>query len=117
MRHKTLVLEQAHGLDARETDAMTGLWMVSYIALWLVSAMLVLGMIALARQVGLLHRRLPPMGARTGDPGPAIGEAAPVFAAPDLKGRLVEVGGRRDRSTLLVFVSLGCEACERVAPA
>lgn len=96
---------------------MAGIWLVSYVSLWLVVGFLLLAVYALARQVGLLHRRLPPTGARMLDAGPEIGERAPALDVADLDGQPLALGGTRGRRTLLTFVSPTCEVCQEIAPA
>jgi methylamine dehydrogenase accessory protein MauD len=72
----------------------------------------------LARQVGILHERVAPMGAMTSDNGPAVGEQAPRLTVVTLGGASVEVGGPspRERSRLLLFVSPTCPVCKKLLP-
>ena len=51
---------------------------------------------ALARQVGVLHERIAPMGAMTSDHGPAVGELAPPLSVLTLGGSRIEIGGPGD---------------------
>jgi methylamine dehydrogenase accessory protein MauD len=85
------------------------------LALTLVLAVLLFG---LARQVGVLHERIAPMGAMSSDQGPAVGEMSPTFSVATLDGRPVSVGGAsaRQRSRLLLFVSPTCPVCKKVLP-
>jgi len=71
-----------------------------------------------ARQVGVLHERVAPMGAMTSDHGPAVGENAPRIAAHTLEGEAIEVGGvdPAGRSRLLLFVSPTCPVCKKLLP-
>jgi methylamine dehydrogenase accessory protein MauD len=96
---------------------MNEMWLASYVALWVVVGLLVTVVLALARQIGLLHRRLPPYGARMGNPGPEIGDPAPGLDGIELRGREVALGSKRGRRTLLVFVSPDCQNCAELAPA
>lgn len=95
---------------------MSGVWLVSHIVLWVLMIFVILTMLALARQVGLLNRRIPAVGAREEGGGPEVGDPAPSFDEVDLSGNRVNLnaGGRR---TLLVFVSSGCKACDEISPA
>jgi methylamine dehydrogenase accessory protein MauD len=77
---------------------------------------LTVGLAALAAQIGVLYRRLPPSGARIGDPGPDIGEVIESFAGSDVSGREVIIPDL-EKNTLLVFISNGCSTCERLGPA
>jgi methylamine dehydrogenase accessory protein MauD len=85
------------------------------LALTLVLAVLLFG---LARQVGVLHERIAPMGAMSSDQGPAVGEMSPTFSVATLDGRPISVGGAsaRQRSQLLLFVSPTCPVCKKVLP-
>lgn len=96
---------------------MSDIWYISYAVLWAFVLLLALTVLALARQIGLLHRRLPALGARMGNPGPEIGEQLPAFEAHTLDGRLATVGGIHAQHRLLVFVSATCDVCRLLAPA
>jgi methylamine dehydrogenase accessory protein MauD len=73
---------------------------------------------ALARQVGVLHERLAPLGALATASGPAPGEAAPLLLAPALSGAPVQIGGADEsgRRTLLFFASPTCPMCKTLLP-
>jgi len=73
---------------------------------------------ALARQIGVLHERIAPMGAMTSDHGPAVGEPAPPLSMVALAGGRIEIGGPRAtlRSRLLLFVSPLCPVCKKLLP-
>lgn len=72
----------------------------------------------LARQVGILHERVAPMGAMTSDHGPAVGEIAPTVAVTTIAGTSVELGGASltGATRLLLFVSPDCPVCKKVLP-
>jgi methylamine dehydrogenase accessory protein MauD len=89
----------------------------SYVAIWIIVALLTVAMAALARQIGLLHQRLPQTGARMGNIGPNLGDTAKPFVAQDLNGQTVYIPDPEKPYTLLVFVSDGCASCEQLAPA
>jgi len=74
--------------------------------------------LALVRQVGILHERISPAGALVGAERPAVGEHAPVFELRDWSGRIRRVGGidARGRRTLLLFVSPTCPICKQLLP-
>ncbi len=95
---------------------MTEALVVSQLLLWLVFAVLALAVFALARQIGVLHERIAPLGALMMDSGIEVGDAAPRFELVDIFGRKVEIGGRREdgRSTMLLFVSPGCPVCKKL---
>lgn len=97
-------------------STVRGWWLVSYVALW--GMVLILGVlvVALARQVGILHMRLGPRGALEMDgEGPPLGEMPPIVEVSDLDGRRMKVGGPGDPAFLL-FVSPGCPVCREVLP-
>lgn len=93
---------------------MNGIWLASYLALWLLVAAETLIFLALLRQVGVLHTRIGPRGAMAME-GPVLGDLAPsesfltvdgsdfVFRASNLNARLVAL-----------FVNPSCSACEAV---
>jgi len=92
--------------------------LVSNAILWtdiLVMSRIVL---ALARQVGVLHERIAPAGALTTRAGPAPGDAAPVLDVTTLDGRVLRVGGgsAQGHRTLLFFLSPTCPVCKTVLP-
>jgi methylamine dehydrogenase accessory protein MauD len=92
---------------------------VSNAVLWVVVVALAVVVLALARQVGLLHQRLGPGGALALAGGPKPGEAAPALEVEDWSGRRVAIGGRdgAGRSLLLVFVAPSCPVCRSLLPA
>jgi methylamine dehydrogenase accessory protein MauD len=94
---------------------MTALIVANLFA-WVAIAALTLTVLALARQVGLLHERVAPMGALTMQGGPKAGAAAPSFALTDLNGLPVAVGGARGRTQLLFFLSPTCPVCKKLLP-
>jgi len=91
---------------------------ISQVVSWLVIAGLVVALLALARQVGVLHMRVAPAGALTTAGGPAVGSGSPVIEASDLDGRHVHIGGpAKDKPLrLLMFVSAMCPLCKGLIP-
>jgi methylamine dehydrogenase accessory protein MauD len=75
--------------------------------------------LALARQLGLLHARLGPTGALALAGGPEPGAPAPALEVEDLGGHRLSIGGAdaHGRSTLLVFVAPTCPVCRTLLPA
>jgi len=98
-------------------EVMTTIWLISHITLWVVVALLSVLVILLARQMGLIYRRLGSAPARMENDGPAIGEAMPEMIVQTLDGETKIIGGNNLINRLLVFVSVGCPACNLVAPA
>lgn len=96
---------------------MQGWWVISYVVLWVVVAVLCATTVALARQVGLLHLRLGPRGAlELDDEGPALGRALDPVRATELSGDAITIAARGE-AQLLLFVSPGCPVCDQVLPA
>ena len=91
---------------------------VSHGLLWIVILALGVALLALTRQVGLLHERLPAVGALVSDQGPAVGESAPRMTVTDLAGSPFELGApsSNGRRTLLFFVSDTCPICKQILP-
>jgi methylamine dehydrogenase accessory protein MauD len=95
---------------------MSGWWLASYAALWILVIVLGVLVVALARQVGTLHLRMGPRGAlELDEEGPPLGETPQPVAATDLDGREVWIGGPGE-GQLVVFVSPGCPVCREVLP-
>jgi methylamine dehydrogenase accessory protein MauD len=92
---------------------------VSHVVLWALVVGLAAVVLALVRQIGILHERVAPAGALLGGESPRPGEAAPALELADLAGRSVRVGGRESSgaSTLLLFVSPSCPLCKALLPA
>src|SRR5690348_17097636 len=91
---------------------------VSQILSWVVILGMGLALVALARQVGVLHARLAPAGALMTGKGPAVGEPAPVLDAATLDGAPVAIGKSlaKGRMQLLLFVSPHCPLCKDLIP-
>ena len=91
---------------------------VSNVLLWIAVVVLAAVVLALLRQIGLLHERVAPAGALVGRERPQVGEIAPVLSLRDRNGREVGVGGAAadGRSTLLLFLSPTCPVCETLLP-
>jgi len=91
---------------------------VSNVLLWVLVCVLSLVVVALTRQIGLLHERVAPVGALAVARGPAVGEPAPELAVENLDGQPIQLGGpdARDRKTLLFFLSPTCPVCATLLP-
>ncbi|MDX6752545.1 methylamine dehydrogenase accessory protein MauD [Geminicoccaceae bacterium 1502E] len=89
---------------------------VSQLILWLAVLGLAATVFALARQIGVLHERVAPVGALITQNTAEIGEAAQSFEVLDLAGRKIQVGGRpkNGRSQFLLFVSPSCPVCKKL---
>jgi methylamine dehydrogenase accessory protein MauD len=89
---------------------------VSNALLWVLMLAVIVALWALARQVGILYERVAPMGALITDAGPKLGDTAPTFMLPTLGGQTVTIGGVRERSQLVFFVSPTCPVCKKLLP-
>jgi methylamine dehydrogenase accessory protein MauD len=89
------------------------------VVLWLLVLALSTLVLALARQVGVLHERIAPAGALMLNRGLTVGEPAPVLEVADLEGHAHQLGSPRadGRSTLLLFVSPSCPVCKTLLSA
>jgi methylamine dehydrogenase accessory protein MauD len=86
---------------------------------WVVIACLGIAVLALARQIGVLHQRLQPVGALKLASKLTVGAAAPVIEASDLNGERLTIGAADPAAadTLLIFVSPSCPVCKSLLPA
>jgi len=93
--------------------------LVSNIALWIAVLALAAVVVALVRQIGVLHERIRPAGALALASAVQVGAAAPVVAATDLAGAAHAVGAPAGdgRDTLLFFLSPSCPVCKALLPA
>ena len=91
---------------------------VSNILLWVLVVVLSLIVLALARQVGILHERVAPAGALQPTEGPKVGELTKAMALASLDGRSVTVGGAQGsgKSTFVLFISPTCPVCKSLVP-
>jgi len=82
--------------------------------LWIVVLLLAVAVLALTRQVGVLHERIAPVGALVMGRGPQPGEAAPKVAARTLGSAVLNIGGVLPAGTmqLLFFVAPTCPVCK-----
>ncbi len=92
--------------------------LISNLLLWIAVIALAGIVLALARQVGVLHERVAPVGALAFGAGPKVGEAAPLVSARALAGESVTLGGAASdgRGTLLFFLSPTCPVCKALLP-
>lgn len=89
--------------------------LVLHTILILALAVMVFG---LARQIGILHERVAPMGAMINDHGPEVGEMAPTLSIKSTANEAIQIGGHSTtgQSTLLMFVSPTCPVCKKLLP-
>lgn len=86
--------------------------------LWGVVASLAVTLLALARQIGVLHERVAPAGALLNGSGPGVGEPSPRLEVHAMDGSAVTVGGSlaAGRALLMLFVSHTCPICKKLIP-
>jgi methylamine dehydrogenase accessory protein MauD len=91
---------------------------VSNVVAWLAIVVLSGILLAVVRQLGVLHERIAPAGALMLAKGLKVGEAVPQVPADDLDGKAHVIGAaRRDNRALLVmFVSPSCPVCKSLLP-
>lgn len=96
---------------------MTAL-IASQIFSWIMILAMGVALLALARQVGVLHMRVAPAGALTTAGGLAVGEQSTAITARTLDGTTAIVGGPAKQSglRLLMFVSAQCPLCKSMIP-
>ncbi len=117
-----LCLEPAvrpHGPSfSRTADVIMTALAISNVVLWVVVLALLTVVLALVRQVGVLHERIAPAGALMINRGLTVGEQAPAVDVVDLEGRGLRLGAARadGLSTLILFVSPTCPVCESLLP-
>ena len=85
---------------------MNGPWLVAFIALWIVVGVLSVTMVALLRQIGVLHQRIAPMGTHFAGEGPELNSDAPS----------VGIDWSQSALTVLLFTSRTCTLCRELKP-
>ena len=92
--------------------------LMSNLLLWLVVIGLAVVVLALARQIGVLHERIAPAGALTLSGGIAAGDAVPPMELPTLDGASLHLDGfaRAGRAVLVFFLTPSCPVCRSLLP-
>ena len=92
--------------------------LVSNLLLWGLVVALAIVVVALTRQIGVLHERIAPAGALAIAGGPEVGELVPAAHHPGLDDERIAVGGvdPESRRTLLFFLSPTCPVCKELLP-
>lgn len=83
-----------------------GVWIASYVLLWVAVVVLGVAVIALLRQVGLLHARLQPTGVHHAGEGPARDAPAPATGWFEYAAGV----------TLVAFTAADCPVCAELEP-
>ena len=86
--------------------------------LWVVVIFLSVAVLALARQVGILHERVAPAGALIHGAGPGVGEQSPRLEVHAMAGNAITVGSNlpAGKALLMLFVSQTCPICKKLIP-
>lgn len=97
---------------------MMSVLIASQIFSWLVILGLAVALLALARQVGVLHMRVAPAGALVPAKGPVAGEMSPKLDVTAMDGTSMTIGGllEKGHKQLLLFVSPLCPICKELIP-
>jgi len=86
---------------------------------WVVILGLAAVVLALVRQVGLLHQRIAPAGALMISEGVKVGQTAPEMSLQTFDGQNIVLGrgSPEGLSTLFMFVAPDCPVCAKLIPA
>ena len=95
---------------------MVAALIVSQVLLGVLVIGLGLAVLALARQIGVLHERIAPAGALSVNQRVKVGDIAPEMSLKAVDGASVSVGGARAQSQLLFFLSPDCPVCKTLLP-
>jgi methylamine dehydrogenase accessory protein MauD len=92
---------------------MEGIWLVSFIVLWIIVIAEAVLILLLYRQLGILY-----LGTASGvsRDGLTVGTTAPEFSLPDANGQAHTLSSLRGRNVLLLFGSTHCDPCRRLLP-
>jgi len=89
---------------------------ISNIVSWVIIIVMGISLYALARQIGVLHERIKPVGALSLGQAVNSGDPAPTFNVNSLNGGPITLGGNSNRTTLLFFLSSTCPVCKTLLP-
>ncbi len=86
---------------------------------WIVIIGLAAVLLALVRQVGILHQRIAPAGALMISEGVKVGDKAPNLTLRTIDGEDISIGGpsAEQLCTLVMFVAPDCPVCSKLLPA
>ncbi len=98
---------------------MTTALIISNIILWIAVAGLAVLVLALTRQIGVLHGRLAPAGALAMNATLNVGDVVPVQKHKNLNGEDVTLGepNNNNVNSLLFFLAPNCPVCKTLIPA
>lgn len=92
---------------------MEGIWLVSYIALWLIVLVLILLVLLLYRQLGIMY-----LGSAEGVSRDGLdrGRSAPDFSLTDQYGNVQKLGNLKGKPAVVLFGSPHCSPCRILLP-
>jgi methylamine dehydrogenase accessory protein MauD len=90
---------------------MSGWWLASYLALWVLLLATLTVLLVVLRQLGLIYLRTQGGGLKL-DEGPAVGAVVNPFGELDEEGREVRFPSAEAELNLLLFASPGCSICK-----
>ena len=96
---------------------MDNILIIFNLILWVFVIGLSFLVLALTRQIGILYERVAPAGALMMNKILETGAIAATFQLEDINtGTALTIGGKRDRSQLLFFLSPSCPVCKSLLP-
>ena len=90
---------------------MTDFLLASQFIIWTGLILIICALYVLSRQVALLSKRVPSVGALAVNNKIAFHTKAPHFEKASIGGKVVVVGGIREKDQLLFFIDIGCPIC------
>lgn len=96
---------------------MSGLWLVSYVALWVLFLVTAFALLSVLRNMGELAEALKRLNAPHDTVTLVAGHAAPIVALQAANGALVATTDFRGQPTTVAVISPGCGPCRSFAEA
>ena len=92
---------------------MSTTFLATYLVLWALFLLQSFVILLLLRQVGVLHLRIGPAGARVLPVGPEIGQPITPFSLVDMDNRYqaIQISDSMSKDVMLIFVTPGCANC------
>ena len=97
---------------------MSGIWLISYVALWILVIAFAIIVLGLVRQLGMIYLRLgPEQNLLATSEGLELSKPAPQFEVLEIsQNRNLTVDDLKGRPSILVFVSPSCSPCKELMP-
>jgi hypothetical protein len=94
---------------------MNTIFLISHVALWLLFLIQSVAIIVILRQIGVLHLRLSPAGARFANAGPRVGRPMGEVTLVDIDfpSRALRISEKMPRDVFLLFVSPSLSSMQR----